>query len=124
MKILRNTADEEVRKANEQQRLQNENTRLANERTRQANETEREGAELIRQQTFDDNEAQRQQDFEDAETRRIEAMLVTEFYVDFDDMTLTILQPEADTTEYDVEDGYLYIEIEYDDGEEESEEQP
>lgn len=117
-------ADEEVRKANEQQRLQNENTRLANERTRQANETVREGAELIRQQTFDDNEAQRQQDFEDAETRRIEAMLVTEFYVDFDDMTLTILQPEADTTEYDVEDGYLYIEIEYDDGEEEPQEQP
>lgn len=119
---LLRVADENVRKQNEQTRQANEQTRQQNEQTRQSQELQREGAEVLRQQTFETNETQRQQDFEDAETRRIEAMLVTEFYVDLDDMMLTILQPEADTIEYDVEDGYLVIEIEYEDDEEEEEE--
>lgn len=121
---LARMAAERIREASEQERQRQEGIRQRNESVREQQEAERELAEDKRQQTFEENEAQRQQDFEDAETRRMENMLVTEFYVDFDDMTLTILQPEADTVEYDVEDGYLFIEIEYDDGEEEPEEQP
>ena len=146
-------ADEEVRKANEQNRLSNETARQQNEQNRQSNEQiretqeqDREAAENLRQHTFvvsqeqrqsdyeeneqdrqeefDTNETKRQQDFEDAEAERMQAMMVTECYVDFEDMMLTFIQPEADTTEYDVEDGYLYIGIQYDDGEEEEEVEP
>lgn len=125
-------SDEEVRKQNELERQRKEAERIAAENQRQRDEALREVAEgqrqrtfetneANRQQTFDDNEAQRQQDFEDNETKRTEAMLLAEAYIDFDDMSLNIIQPEFDSTEYELEDNELCISIEYDDEEEEDE---
>ena len=84
-----------------------------NEQTRQTNENNRQQAESLRQQTFETNEQQRQQDFEDAEAERIAAMLMTECYVDFDTMCLMFVQPEKDTTDYNVVDGDLMITVQY-----------
>ena len=66
------------------------------------------------QATFEQNEAQRQQDFEDAEEQRIATMVITEAYVDFDTMELVFLQGDADNTDYTLDDGYLDIDITYD----------
>ena len=38
---------------------------------------------------------------------------MTECYVDFDTMCLMFVQPEKDTTDYNVEDGDLMITVQY-----------
>ena len=106
-------ADEEVRQQNEAERQSQESTRQENEQTRQTQETAREEAEGLRQSTFEANEIQRQQDFEDAEDERMAAMLVTELYIDYDDMSLNVMQPESDEVDYELEDGILYMLIPY-----------
>lgn len=130
---LLRVADEEVRQQNEQERQRKEAERIAAENQRQIDEAERQVAEsqrqrtfetneANRQQTFDDNEAQRQQDFEDNETKRTEAMLLAEVYIDFDDMSLNVIQPEFDNTDYELDDNELCISIEYEDDEGEEDE--
>lgn len=132
---LLRVADEEVRQQNEQERQRKEAERIAAENQRQIDEAERQVAEsqrqrtfetneANRQQTFDDNEAQRQQDFEDNETKRTEAMLLAEVYIDFDDMSLNVIQPEFDNTDYELDDNELCISIEYEDDDEEEEDEP
>ncbi len=116
---LLRVADEETRKANELNRQSKESQRQQNEATRQLQEDNREAAEQLRQQTFETNEAQRQQDFEDAEDERMQMMLLTEAYIDFDDMSLNIMQPEEDSTDWEIDDCELAITIEYEDDEEE-----
>lgn len=71
--------------------------------------------EANRQSTFETNEAQRQQDFENAEDARMTAMVVTECYVDTDTMELMFVQPDAGTIDYNVNDGYLDITVDYED---------
>ena len=112
-KELIRRANEETRQQNEDERLRNESTRQSQEQTRQTNENAREQAEELRQQTFEANEIQRQQDFEDAEDERMETMLVTELYVDYDDMSLNVIQPESSDVDYELEDAILYMLIPY-----------
>ena len=112
-KELIRRANEEIRQQNEDERLNNESTRQSQEQTRQTNENAREQAEELRQQTFEANEIQRQQDFEDAEDERMETMLVTELYVDYDDMSLNVIQPESSDVDYELEDAILYMLIPY-----------
>lgn len=104
---------ETTRQNQESTRQNQEQTRQNQEQTRQTNENNRQQAESLRQSTFETNEQQRQQDFEDAEAERIAAMLMTECYVDFDTMCLMFVQPEKDTTDYNVVDGDLMITVQY-----------
>lgn len=117
-------ADEEVRQQKELERQTNEGERISAENQRQIDEAQRQLAEGKRQQTFEENEAQRQQDFEDAEFERMRMMLLTEAFIDFDDMSLNIVQPEEDDTDWEIEDGELLIVIEYEDDEEEDDVEP
>lgn len=117
-------ADEEVRKQNELERQRKEAERIAAERQRQIDEALRQVAEGERQQTFEENEAQRQQDFEDAESERMRMMLLTEAYIDFEDMSLNIIQPEEDDTDWEIEDSELVITIEYEEDDEEDDVEP
>lgn len=116
---LLRVADERVRQQKEAERQSKEGERISAENQRIQNEGERQAAEALRQLTFENNEAQRQQDFEDAETQRTEAMMLAEVYVDLDDMSLNVIQPENDSTDYELDDNELYMSIEYDDDEEE-----
>lgn len=65
------------------------------------------------QSTFEANEAQRQQDFEDAEAERMASMVVTRCFVDVSTMNLMFVQPEKDSTEYNVRYGNLNITVTY-----------
>lgn len=115
---LARMAAERIREASEQERQRQEGIRQHNEAVREEQEAERELAEAERQQTFEENEAQRQQDFEDAESERMQVMTLTEAFVDLEDMCLTFIQAESDTTDYSLDDNELCIEIEYEDDEE------
>ena len=64
-------------------------------------------------QTFLTNEAQRQQTFEDNEADRMAAMMLTRCFIDFATMSLMFVQPQADTTQYQVKHGNLNITFQY-----------
>lgn len=69
-----------------------------------------------RQDDFEANEALRQQDFIEAENERMQAILLTKFYIDPDTMELHALQVEPDRTQYSINDnGELIAKFEVED---------
>ena len=72
--------------------------------------------ESLRQQDFETNEAIRQQVFVEAENERMQAILLTKFYIDPDTMELHALQVEPDRTQYWINDnGELFARFEVED---------
>ena len=69
-----------------------------------------------RQDDFEANEALRQQDFIEAENDRMQAILLTKFYIDPDTMELHAVQVEPDRTQYSINDnGELIAKFEVED---------
>ena len=101
---LLRVADEEVRRQKETERQQAETIRQQKESERQQNEDEREGAEVIRQNTFETNEAKRQQDFIDAEGDRMASMLLTHFWTDPETMISYAVKPKNDDITYTLDE--------------------
>ena len=68
------------------------------------------------QDTFETNERRRQLDFEEAENERMQAVLLTKFYIDPDTMELHAVQVEPDRTQYSInDDGELIARFEVED---------
>jgi hypothetical protein len=68
------------------------------------------------QNVFDENENNRQRVFEEAENERMQAILLTKFYIDPDTMDLHVLQVEPDRTQYSINDnGELIARFEVED---------
>ena len=112
---------QEIFDADEQQRQQ-----TADQREQQCmntfnyNELHRQETSDLResrcQDTFETNERRRQLDFEEAENERMQAVLLTKFYIDPDTMELHAVQVEPDRTQYSInDDGELIARFEVED---------
>ena len=111
----------ETFETNEQRRQQTADQReTRSQQTFDTNELQRQETASLResqcQETFEVNERNRQMDFEEAENERMQAILLTKFYIDPDTMELHVLQVEPDRTQYSInDDGELIARFEVED---------